>query len=109
MQAVSQLAVFRRILQVGIETFRAKLVGELLRAIRAAKREKEIHVVGTERIRAALAQLVDEPRIPGIVLALTQLLQVLPDAPAGDQSAQDGEHVQPGDAEFHPLIRPRRW
>src|SRR5688572_15855585 len=115
MQAVAQVAVLRRVLHVRVESFRTELRRELLGTIRIRKGEEEVHVVRPERIRAAFAQLVDEPRVPGVVLPLPQFLQVLVDAPRGDQSANDGEYVQPRDAgEAHSVTdprptRPRQW
>ena len=48
-----------------------------------------------------LKQLIDEARVPRIVLLAAQLLEVLPDAKPGEQSAEDREEVHPVGGERH--------
>ena len=91
------------------EQLAAQLRRELLGRLTGGEREEEIHVVRLERVGAALAQLVDEARVPRVVLPLPQLLQVLPNAPGRDQAANDGEGVHPLGGKIHAVTRPRRW
>src|SRR6185436_17037817 len=96
-----QLAIVGRVTHLDVEALAAQLGFDLHGRVGIRESEKEIHIVRLEGIRTALAQLVDEPRVPGIVLPLAQLLQVLPDAPRRDQSTEDRERVQPFDSQTH--------
>src|SRR5688572_648205 len=101
MQAVGKRASVRGFEHVRAESLAHELTLQFVGGFAIRQAQEKIHVVRREWIRTALAQLIDDARIPGIVLLALELEKVLPDPPGGHQPAENREHDEP--VKFHPV------